>query len=283
MRYLVLLLLAACGGSIDPGARNDAAPPVTDTGAFETTPPPLASRTLETVGLLPFAPQNLILDWTFREDGWGSFLILPVATFSPVSVPVRILTDSPGGASAPVGLLKDPAGTDEKSKALTATCGLIGGKGPFDAGVWFSRSTFAGAPVDWDDAADFGSASITTEGPVKSGKSYPLVKKETRKVGARTWVRLEAHIADSLATAFFVIQVGKNGALWVTAPSIVPAGLLPSGPTTKSMGASTSSRPATHTELEAVAAYARLVKPQLVPARAPMLTGPGKPRVPGLP
>ena len=278
--FLWCLLLAGCGSSGDPRSAAVAETGVPD--AATETPPSVAPRTLETAPLLPFAPQNLILDWTFRETGWGSFLILPVGATAPASVPVRTFTDSPGRASAPVALLKDPTGTDEKSKALTATCVLVGGKGPFDAGVWFSRSTFAGAPVEWDDTADHGTASITTDGPVKSGKSYPLKRTETRKVGERTWVRLEAHIDDSLATAFFVIQAGKNGALWVTAPSIVPVGLLP-GPTTKSIVANTKPRPATALELEAIAAYARLIKPQLVPARAPVTFGPGKPRVVDVP
>ncbi len=273
-----LLALVGCGSSVDPGQPDTGA--VVDTGVAETPAPKPAARTLQTVGLLPGPAQNLVLDWTFRESGWGAFLALTEGSFSQATLPVRVLTDSPGGAGAPVALFKDPTGTADKSKGVTATCVLVGGKGPFEASVWVSRSTFDGAPVEWAD--DLGSASITTQGP-RLGKAYPLAvdPSKTRKVGDRTWVQLHARIDATLDTAFFVIQSTKNGVLWVTAPWIVPEGLTTTGdPTTKAFVPGVAAREPTAAELQAVRDYARLVKPQLVPAgkAAVDLKAAGKPK-----
>lgn len=280
LSLLVTLPLSAvvgCGGSVDPGAADTGVG--ADTGPIDTGPPPAPKRTLETASLLPGPAQNMVLDWSFREGGWGAFLTLVDGSFSQATVPVRVLTDSPGGASAPVAQLRDPAGTVDKSKGVTATCATVGGKGPFEATVWMSRSTFDGTPVDW--AEDAGFASITTQGP-KLGKTYALAvdPSKTRKVGDRTWVQLRARIEADLDQAFFVLQSPKNGITWVTAPWLVPIGLTTAGgTTTKSWVAGTTPRAPTATELDAIRAYAALVKPQLVPAKATVdLGAPGKPK-----
>ncbi|MBL8717948.1 MAG: hypothetical protein JNL79_18360 [Myxococcales bacterium] len=275
---LLALSLVGCGSSVDP-AQPDTG--LVDTGVAETPAPKPAARTLETVGLLPGPAQNMVLDWTFREAGWGAFLAITDGSFSQATLPVRVLTDSPGGASAPVALFKDPTGTVDKSRGVTATCVLVGGKGPFEASVWVSRSTFAGEPVEWAD--DLGSASITTQGP-KLGKAYPLTvdPSRTRKVGDRTWVQLRARIDATLETAFFVIQSSKNGVLWVTAPWIVPVELTGTpGTTTKSWVPGVAAREPSAAELQAIRDYVRLVKPVLVPGgkAAVDLKAPGKPKL----
>jgi hypothetical protein len=230
-----------------------------DAGSDTATPPePAPVRTLVTRSLLPGAPQNLILDWTFREAGWGKFLSLYEGAFSQYTVPSRVLGPTPAGVTAAVGIFRDSNATDEKSRGIVSICSLLGGKGPFLAKVWVSKSNVEGAPLEFaEDPLEF-RAAITTGG-LPEGKAYELARKSSTKIGERTWYLYEARVEADLPTSFFNLRFGrKGGQFQVQAPEVVPLGLLPAGDTTKSFTFATAPRLVDAVELAAMREYAKL-------------------------
>ncbi len=248
-----LLVAVGCGSSVEPQPHAHPAP----APAAVENDAGVAPRSLKTGSLLPYSPQNLLLDVTFREGGWGHFNSFYDGNFNPLTTPSRIFSDSPGGVGAPVGVFKDSSATDEKSKALVSLASFLGGKGPFVAHVWVSRSNVAGAPVELPNDPLYFRAAVA--GDVGStAKGWDLQQKTTRVHGARTWVLYEAKIIDNLPSGFFVIRFGRLGGQYmVTAPEVVPLSLLPAGDAKMSGELPAVARPALPEEIAAAAAYAR--------------------------
>jgi hypothetical protein len=247
------VLLAGCGSSVQPEQPKEEAPPVV------TTPEqPKASRTIVNRPLLGTSPHNLLLDIAFREAGWGHFTSFFDGASSQYNASSRTFSLSPLSVTAPVGVFKDPAATDEKSKGIMSIASFLGGKGPFVARVWVTRSNVAGSPLSLDEDPTTFRAAITTGG-FPEGKAYDLARKNEKTIGDRTWFLFEGQIDGDLpSTAFFNLKFGrKGGAFMVQAPEVIAKNLLPPGDTAMAMKASITPRAVTFEESAAVAAYLR--------------------------
>lgn len=223
---LATIALVGCGSSVEPEQPKTELP--------TTTPPettPQAVRTIVTRPLLAGSPQNLLLDTTFRDQGgfaWGHFASLYDGGTALATASSRTLSLSPESVSAQVGVFKDTTATDEKSRGIISLSTFLGGKGPFLARIWASRSNVAGAPIALEEDPTVFRAAITTGG-LPEGKAYDLVRKSEKTIGDRTWVLFEARIdADLPSTAFFNLKFGrKGGAFMVQAPEVIAISLLP--------------------------------------------------------
>ncbi len=255
IKYIPLFALAlavGCGSSSEPEQpKNDL--PTQPAPQPEPTP---ASRTLINRPLLSASPQNLLLDIRFGEAGWGHFTSFYDGFSAQLTPTSRTFSLSPASVTAPIGMFKDSAATDEKSKGLNSICSFLGGKGPFVARVWASRSNIAGAPIEFaDDPAVF-RASITTGG-YPEGKAYDLPRKEEKILGDRTWVLYEGRVEAELpSTAFLNLKMGrKGGQFMVQAPEVIAEALLPAGDKAMAMQVKLTPRAMSADERAAVAAY----------------------------
>jgi hypothetical protein len=273
MRALVLssLLLVACGSSSQPQQQplpQGNVTPASDDAGTSGTDSGVAVRALKQGHLLPGAPQNLILDASFRDQGWGKFLV--ISGSSTITIASRVFGASPAGPSIPVGVLKDPAATDAKSKVLNVLAGFLGGKGPFTVGVWVSRSTAAGDPKDLEADDTVFKAFVSKDG---STSAYALKRTVSQTIGNRTWWRFEAKIDGDLATGYFHLKVGnKGGAIWAQAPEVIPVSAVP-GDKTMSLAAPTTIHVLEPDELEAIALYKRQPIQLQLPKLPPMKPG----------
>lgn len=243
-----------CGSSVDPEQPKNDLPPV-------TTPPdnePLPTRTLIQRSVLSGSPQNLLLNIGFSASGWGHFTTFFDGAYSPVQITTRTFSRAPESVTAPVGIFKDPAADDTKSKAMTSVCSFLGGKGPFIARIWVSRSNVAGEPSELaDDPAVF-RAALTTGG-LPEGKAYDLSRKEEKVIGGRTWQLFEARVdAELPSTSFFTLRFGRRGGgFMVTAPEVVALGLMPPGDSKMSLSAPHRARAVSFEEGAAIGGYLR--------------------------
>lgn len=270
MRAAILfsLVLVGCGSSSEPQQKplpgGNVTPAADDAGT--TADSGAAVRSLKQGHLLPGAPQNLILDASFRDQGWGKFLV--ISGSSTITIASRVFGASPAGPSIPVGILKDPTATDSKSKALSVLAGFLGGKGPFTVGVWVSRSTVAGDPKDLEVDDTVFKSFVSKDG---SSSAYALTRTVSQTIGNRTWWRYEAKIDGDLQAGYFHLRVGaKGGAVWAQAPEVIPVSAV-AGDKTMSLEAKPTIHVLEPDELEAIAIYKRqpiqLQLPKLPPLR----------------
>ncbi|MBI2388683.1 MAG: hypothetical protein HYV09_03615 [Deltaproteobacteria bacterium] len=251
---LIALFAAGCGSSAEPEPPK--AEPIVDAGPADTAP--VSTRTLINRPLLAGAPQNLLLDITFRDQGWGHFTSFYDSASSQLNVQSRVASLAPAGLTAPIAVFKDPTADDARSKGMTSIASFLGGKGPFVARIWVSRSNAAGQPIELvEDPAVFRCA-ITTGG-MPEGKAYDLARKDTKVLGDRTWVLFESTIeADLPGTAFFNLKFGrKGGGYMVSAPEVVASKLLPAGDTKASYEAPATARALLPEERDAIARYVK--------------------------
>jgi hypothetical protein len=257
-KYITLFALSlgvvACGSSSEPEQPKSDLP--TDPGS-QPQPQP-AVRTLINRPLLSGSPLNLVLDQGFRDSGWGHFTTVYDNLSGQLTPTQRTFSLSPVSVTAPVGIFKDPAATDEKSKGFTSLCSFLGGKGPFVARVWVSRSSVAGAPLPLEDDPAVFRTSITTGG-LPEGKAYDLARKEEKLLGDRTWILFEGTIdAELPSTAFFNLKFGRRGGgFMVTAPEVLATALLPPAGKTMALQLALRARTVLPEESSAIAAYVR--------------------------
>jgi len=255
LRSLPLFVLLTLGGMTGCGFSDERLQPqpaheIVDAGPPDPEPTP--KRTLIERSLLPGAPQNMLLDVTFRDQGWGHFTSFVSGGMSQPTIVSRISSLSPAGVTAPV------AAFDAKTKGVTSIASFLGGPGPFVARVWISASNATNDPILLEaDNAVFRCA-ITTGG-LPEGKAYDLARKDEMIVGARTWVLFEGRVDEGLpGTAFFNLKFGKTGGgFLVQAPEVVPQKLLPAGDSTKSFSLPNKARALLPEEWEAIAFYKR--------------------------
>lgn len=259
--FALFALVVGCGSSSQPQQKNNPAPdqPASDDAGTPDAQTPV--RTMKTGTLLPGAPQNLVLDATFRgSGGWGQFMTFNSGFTAQVTLASRQYSASPASLTTPVGILKDTAADDTKGKALVSLCSFLGGKGPFVAHVWATHTTVAGDPLDLPDDATLFHPSISV-GEGSGGKAWDLKQIESKVIGGRTWWRYEAKIDEDLPFGFFNLRTGtKGGAIWVQAPEVVPLGALDAASTgmkTESLHIAMKPRAAEPDEIAAMAAYAR--------------------------
>lgn len=252
-----MLALVGCGSSPEPTQADRTIVPAPPSGPADDAGV-TAKRTLVSRGLLSGAPQNLLLDITFRDSGWGHFTSIFDGGASQPTITARVFSQSPAGVSAPVATFKDPAATDIKSKGITSIASFLGGKGPFAARVWVSRTDPAGAALPLEEDPLVFRCALTTGG-LPEGKAYDLARKAEQTFGGRTWVLFEGQIdADLPGTAFFNLKFGKKGGgFLVQAPEVVPLALLPAGPKTMSLPVGSKARALLPEEYEAIAFYQR--------------------------
>lgn len=251
---LIALLAVGCGSSVEPEPPK--AEPIVDAGPPDTAP--VSTRTLITRSLLSGAPQNLLLDITFRDQGWGHFTSFYDSASSQLNVASRVISLAPAGLTAPVAVFKDPTADDTRSKGMTSIASFLGGKGPFVARIWVSRSNAAGQPIELVEDPSVFRCAITTGG-MPEGKAYDLARKDSKVFGDRTWVLFESTIeADLPGTAFFNLKFGrKGGGFMVTAPEVVASKLLPPADTKLSYEAPAKARALLPEERDAIARYVR--------------------------
>jgi hypothetical protein len=250
---LLALALIGCGSSSEPKLPENNQP--TEPGP-QPKPEP-AARTLINRPLLMTSPQNLLLDIGFRDAGWGHFTSFYDNFSAQVSVTSRTFSVSPASVTAPIGIFKDTAATDEKSKGIVSLCSFLGGKGPFVARVWVSRSNVAGDPLELEEDATVFRAALTTGG-YPEGKAYDLARKDVKVLGGRQWVLFEGRVEGELpSTAFFNLKFGKRGGGYmVQAPEVIAEPLM-GGAKTMAWTAPISARAVTVDEGAAIAAYVR--------------------------
>lgn len=263
MKTSILSLLACtalgCGSSVEPEQHKQDPIPV-----VPETPPAAPKRSLINRPLLAGSSQNLLLDIGFRDAGWGHFTTIMGAGLAQVTS--RTFSLAPASVTAPVGLFKDPTADDEKSKSMISICSFLGGKGPFMARVWVSRSNVAGDPIELVDDPTVFRAALTTGGSPE-GKAYVLARKEDLVLGKRTWTLYEAKVeADLPSTAFFNLSFGrKGGAYMVTAPEVVALNLLPPGDSAMSASLAAKVTSVTPEESMALAIYRKQPHPLGLP------------------
>jgi hypothetical protein len=256
---LAVLVLTACGTKQEEPIPAAAAPePEAPEAGVE--PPPAPKRTLLRRPLLPTLPQNLLLDGSFRGEGWGQFLNFfdGQQRDGASAISLRTFSRSPVGITTPVVAVRDPSGTDERTRAITAIASFLGGPGPFRARIWVSRTDAAGDPRDFEDDPTVFRAAITTEG-YPEGRAYDLARVDSATFGDRTWILFEAIVEAELPSGFFNLRFGrKGGGYLLQAPEVVPTALLQ--PTAAALRAGTFvalERALAVDELSAIAAYKR--------------------------
>lgn len=202
----------------------------------------------------------------FRSRGWGHFTTM-LGTASLATVTSLTLSVAPASVTAPVGVFMDPTATDEKSRVLTSLCSFLGGRGPFIARIWISRSNIAGEPIELVDDPSVFRAAITQEGMIGSGKAYDLTRKDEKVLGKRTWILYETKIDAQLpATAFFTMVFGRSGgAFMATAPEVVALNLMPPADTAMSLELPAKVRALTTDERAAMDFYVRQPHPLGLP------------------
>lgn len=255
-KYITLFALSVsigCGSSSEPDQPKNDLP---EQPAPQPQPQP--ARTLINRPLLSGSPLNLLLDIGFRDAGWGHFTTIYDNFSGQVTPQQRTFSLSPASVTAPVGIIKDPSATDEKSRGIVSLCSFLGGKGPFVARVWISKSSAAGAPVPLEDDPTVFRAAITTGG-LPEGKAYDLARKEDKVLGDRTWVLFEAKIdAELPSTAFFNLKFGRRGgAFMVQAPEVLAEALLPPSGKAMALNVPVLARTVFADESAAIAAYVR--------------------------
>jgi len=259
-KYIPLLALAVTHAAFGCGSSNE---PEQPTNNLPTQPGPQpkpepAARTLIQRPLLTTSAQNLLLDIGFREGGWGHFTSFFDGASAQVQVASRTFSLAPASVTAPVGVFKDSTATDTKSRGIISLCSFLGGKGPFIARVWVSRSNVAGEPLELEDDPLVFRAAITTGG-YPEGKAYDLARKDSKTLGARTWVLFEGKIEAELpGTAFFNLKFGRRGGGYmVTAPEVMAEALMPAADKTMALEVPLRVRTVTFDESAAIAAYTK--------------------------
>ncbi|MGZ3424060.1 MAG: hypothetical protein ACXVEF_30340 [Polyangiales bacterium] len=267
--FLVFSLAIGCGSSSEPQQKplpgGNTTPATDDAGTDTGT---TAVRALKQGHLLPGAPQNLILDATFRDQGWGKFLVLSGST--TITLASRLFGASPAGPSIAVGILKDPAATDDKSKSLNVLAAFLGGKGPFSVGVWVSRSNVAGDPKDFEADDTVFKTFVSKDG---SSSAFALARTVSQTINGRTWWRYETKIDSDMAVGYFHLKVGtKGGAVWAQAPEVIALSAIP-GDKTMSLSVAPKTYTLEADDLEAIAAYKRLPIQLSLPKLPPLRPG----------
>lgn len=222
---------------------------------------------------LASSPVNLLADPGFslvgRENGYGSFLAFYESGSKGYTLESTYDSRSPAGFGGSIALIKPAGATNQKTKAVTLLTSFLGGKGPFHAKLWVSKSDVDGAPVDTPTDGSAVSASIA-DGSPESNDAFDLKvdPNATRVTNGRTWVLLRADIDKPLDKGgFFVIRTGTTGGHFQLAAPEVTSDELVVGQAVLSKSALVAAvaRVKTPTEKLAIKAY-QSMPPRLMPA-----------------
>jgi len=217
-----LAALAGCG--VSEADKKLEAPTPADTAPAEEGAP---TRQLIDGKALPTSPVNLLADPGFalvgREQGYGSFLAFYADGSQQLDLTATLDSRSPAGFGGGVALVRPAKATNTKSRAVTLLTSFLGGKGPFHARVWVSKSTVDGKPADLPTDGSAVTASVM-DGSPESADAFDLAvdASATRTSGGRTWVLFRGDVVKPLENGgFFVIETGtKGGHIHLAAPEI---------------------------------------------------------------
>jgi len=266
----VAALTFAAGCGVSEADKNPEAPPP----AEPTPPEPPPGRKLVDGTVMSTSPVNLLADPGFslvgrQQPGYGSFIALYEGSSREFELAATLDSRSPAGFGGAVALVRPDKATDKKSQAVVLLTSFIGGKGPFHAKIWASKSDVAGNPVDipTDDSAV--KVSVM-DGPPEAPDAFDLAvdPSATRTVDGRTWILLRGDIAKPLANGgFFLVRTGtKGGHIHLAAPEVTSDELV-IGQAVKSRSSLklAEARTKSGAERRVIAAY-RSMPPRLVPA-----------------
>ncbi len=185
------------------------------------------ARSLVDGRALATTPVNLLPDPGFslvgREQGYGSFLAFYDSGSRRFELAATLDSRSPAGFGGAVALVRPDKATDTKSDAVILLTSFLGGKGPFHAKVWASKSNVRGEPVEipTDDSAV--KVSIM-EGSPDANQAFDLEfdPAATRTIAGRTWILLRGDVTKPLESGgFFVVRTGKSGGhIHLAAPEV---------------------------------------------------------------
>lgn len=202
-----------CGTSEADKGEGASKPAETPTSPTDAVPP----RQLVDGKALPTSPVNLLADPAFsligREQGYGSFLAFYDGGTRRFELAATLDSRSPAGFGGAVALVRPEKATDTKSDAVILLTSFPGGKGPFHAKIWASKSNGRGEPVETPTDGSAVKVSIM-EGSPESRDAFDLQidPAATRTIAGRTWILLRGDITKPLDEgAFFVVRTGKNG------------------------------------------------------------------------
>jgi len=215
-----LALAAGCDVSEEDKKPDAPAPP--------EPAPPTGDRKLVDGTLISTSPVNLLADPGFslvgrQRLGYGAFVGFHETGSRSFELASTLDSRSPAGFGGAVALIRPENATDKKSRAITLLASFVGGKGPFHAKVWASKSSVDGSPVDipTDDSAV--KVSVM-DGSPESSDAFDLVvdPSATRTIDGRTWILLRGDIAKPIANfGFFVVRTGTNGGhIHLAAPEV---------------------------------------------------------------
>lgn len=171
-------------------------------------------------------PTNLLLDPGFGLVGdqiaYGAFMAFYEDTFREFTLETQLDSRSPAGFAGGVAIIRPSGATDTESDPVLLLTSFPGGKGPFQASMWVSKTDAKGNPAELPAEGGAVAASVM-DGDPERGEAFDLVvTSETRVAGGRTWVRMRAEIAKPLAQGgFFVVHTGKaGGGVQLAAPEV---------------------------------------------------------------
>jgi len=206
-----------------------------DAGKDEGSPKPVDPAPAEAAPLrqlidgkaLSTTPVNLLPDPGFslvgREQGYGAFLAFYDGGSRQFELATALDSRSPSGFGGGVALVRPDKATDKKSQAVILLTSFLGGKGPFHAKVWASKSNVKGEPVDIPTDGSAVKVSVL-EGSPEANDAFDLEvdPSATRTIDGRTWILLRGDITKPLVDgAFFVVRTGtKGGHIHLAAPEV---------------------------------------------------------------
>lgn len=242
----------------------------------ETTPAPAetaSGRQLVDGKALSTSPVNLLADPGFslvgRQQGYGSFLAFYDGGQRQFELAATLDSRSPAGFGGAVALVRPEKATDSKSQAVILLTSFLGGKGPFHAKIWVSKSNVRGEPVDTPTDGSAVNVSIM-DGSPEANDAFDLEvdPAATRTIAGRTWILLRGDVTRPLDSgAFFVVRTGTSGGHIHLAAPEVTSDELTVGQAVKSHASLTLARARVKRTSErlAIKAYQAL-PPRLVPA-----------------
>jgi hypothetical protein len=216
-------LAAGCGTSeeekkADPPKQEEPAPP------SESTP----QRQLVDGKTLSTSPVNLLADPGFSlvgrsSGGLGSYIAIYDGSSREADLTASLDSRSPASFGGAVAIVRAENATDSKSKAITLLTSFLGGKGPFHARIWVSKSNVAGGPVDLPTDGSAVTVSVM-DGSPDSNDAYDLAVDPdvTKTIAGRTWVLLRGDVSKPLDNGgFFVVHTGTTGGqIHLAAPEV---------------------------------------------------------------
>ena len=216
------ILSSACGTS-EADKEDDGPKPQPTTAPPDSAPP----RQLIDGKALATSPVNLLPDPGFglvgSEQGYGGFIGFYDGGSQLYALTTTLDSRSPAGFGGSVALVRPDKATNSKSRTVNLVASFLGGKGPFHAKIWASKSNVKGEPVDIPTDQSAVRVSIMS-GSLNTTDAFDLEADPTatRTIAGRTWILLRGDITTPLDEGgFFVVRTGTAGGhIHLAAPEV---------------------------------------------------------------